>query len=41
MNIVRAGPTFDLVATNELGEASHASPAVSQGQIFLRGFENL
>ena len=41
MNIVRAGPTFDLVATNELGEETYASPAISQGQIFLRGFNNL
>jgi outer membrane protein assembly factor BamB len=33
---VRAGPKFELVARNELGEACYASPAVSRGQLFLR-----
>jgi outer membrane protein assembly factor BamB len=41
MNIVRAGSKFELVATNELGEETYASPAISRGQIFLRGFHNL
>ena len=40
-HVVKAGPTFDLVATNELGEKTYASPAISGGQIFLRGFSNL
>ncbi|MCX7424969.1 MAG: transposase [Planctomycetia bacterium] len=30
--IVRPGPEFDLVATNDLGEACRASPAISQGR---------
>jgi outer membrane protein assembly factor BamB len=34
--VVRAGPRFELVARNELGEECYASPAVSRGQIFLR-----
>lgn len=41
MNVVKPGATFELVATNELGEKTFASPAISQGQIFLRGFNNL
>jgi outer membrane protein assembly factor BamB len=41
MNIVKAGPTFELVARNELGESTYASPAISQGQIFLRSLGNL
>jgi hypothetical protein len=36
MNVIRPGPTFALVAKNELGERCYASPAISEGQIFLR-----
>jgi outer membrane protein assembly factor BamB len=39
--VLRAGPTFELVARNELGEQVSASPAVSHGQLFLRTFDNL
>ena len=41
MNVVTAGPKFELVARNELGEKTYASPAISRGQIFLRSFSNL
>ena len=41
MQVFRAGPNFDLVARNELGEKTYASPALSGNQIFLRGFNNL
>jgi hypothetical protein len=41
MNVVKAGPKFELVARNELDEPTYASPAISQGQIFLRSFKNL
>jgi outer membrane protein assembly factor BamB len=41
MHIVKAGPAFELVARNELGEKTYASPTVSGGQLFLRGFKNL
>jgi hypothetical protein len=41
MNVVRPGPTFARVARNEIGERCFASPAVSQGQIFLRGEKTL
>ena len=40
-HVVKAGPTLELVSRNELGEKTYASPAISQGQIFLRGFNNL
>ena len=30
-----------MIAENELGENSYASPAISQGQIFIRGEEHL
>ena len=41
MTIVRPGPPFEIVAKNELGEETYASPAISEGQIFLRGAEHL
>lgn len=41
MHVVKAGSKFELVARNELGERTYASPALSGGQIFLRGFNNL
>ncbi len=34
--VLRAGPKFEVVATNDLGEGIMATPAVSGGHIFLR-----
>lgn len=34
--VVKSGPKFEVVARNELGEECYASPALSDGQIFLR-----
>jgi outer membrane protein assembly factor BamB len=39
--VVRPGPKFEAVATNDLGEACFASPAISQGQYFQRGEKHL
>jgi len=36
MNVVRAGPQFERVAQNAIGEKTFASPAISAGKIFLR-----
>jgi outer membrane protein assembly factor BamB len=36
MTIVEDGPSFKIVAQNELGEKCCASPAISQGHLFLR-----
>jgi outer membrane protein assembly factor BamB len=41
MNVVRPGPEFVRVARNELGEKTFASPAISRGQLFLRGDQHL
>jgi len=41
MNVVRAGPTFERLAQNEIGEKCFASPAISHGRIFLRGEKHL
>lgn len=35
--VVQAGPEFKLLATNNLGDASKSSPAVSGGRIFIKG----
>ena len=41
VNVIKPGPTLDRVASYELGESCYASPAISQGQVFLRGFKHL
>jgi outer membrane protein assembly factor BamB len=41
ITLVRPGPTLDVVAENKLGEATYASPAISHGQIYLRGESRL
>jgi outer membrane protein assembly factor BamB len=40
-HVVKPGPEFRLVARNELEEKCFASPAISAGQIFLRGDKHL
>ena len=35
--VVKAGPKFELLATNDLGDASQAAPAVADGRLFLKG----
>ena len=35
-SVVQAGPKFALLAENDLGEYTLSSPAVSDGQIFIR-----
>lgn len=39
--IVRPGDKLDVVAKNSLDEGCYSSPAVSQGQIFIRGEKHL
>jgi hypothetical protein len=39
--IVRPGPQFDVVARNDLGEQCRASPAISQGRIYIRTLDHL
>ncbi len=34
--VLRAGPKFELLAENDLGDYSLSSPAISDGQIFIR-----
>ncbi len=39
--VVEAGPEFKVLARNPLGEKVQASPAISQGQLFIRTEKNL
>ncbi|MCU0585864.1 MAG: PQQ-like beta-propeller repeat protein, partial [Desulfobacterales bacterium] len=41
VNVIKPGPTFERVAQYELGESCYASPALSDGQVFLRTFQHL
>jgi hypothetical protein len=39
--VLKAGPKFELVSRNELGEECSASPAVARGQLFIRTLGHL
>jgi len=39
--VVRAGPVFELLATNSMGERLMATPALSAGRMFVRGERHL
>ena len=39
--VVRAGPQFEVLAENDLKEHTLSSPAISDGQLFLRTSQNL
>jgi glucose dehydrogenase len=39
--VVKAGPKHEIIATNSIGEPVYASPAISDGMIFIRGEKNL
>lgn len=41
MNVVKPGPEFVRVAQNDLGEKCFPSPAISEGQFFIRTDKNL
>jgi hypothetical protein len=41
ITVIKPGPKFEYIAKNSLGEKMFASPAISNGRIYLRGFENL
>ncbi|HEY6401938.1 MAG TPA: PQQ-binding-like beta-propeller repeat protein [Blastocatellia bacterium] len=39
--VIKAGPKHEVIATNSVGEPVYASPAISDGMIFIRGEKNL
>jgi outer membrane protein assembly factor BamB len=40
-HIIKAGPKHEVIATNSVGEPVFASPAISDGMIFIRAASNL
>jgi outer membrane protein assembly factor BamB len=41
MTVIKPGPTFEYVSRNSIGEGMNASPAISNGKIYLRGESHL
>lgn len=41
ITVIEPGPTFKAIAKNAIGEKMYASPAISNGKIFLRGLQHL
>jgi outer membrane protein assembly factor BamB len=41
ITIIKPGPKFEYVAKNSIGEKMNASPAISRGKIYLRGYQHL
>jgi len=41
VTVIKAGPKFEQVAVNKLPDSLYASPALSNGRIYLRGFATL
>jgi len=39
--VLRAGPTFEVLAINTLDDGFDASPAIVDGEIYLRGQQSL
>ncbi|PYV10085.1 MAG: hypothetical protein DMG23_08860 [Acidobacteria bacterium] len=39
--VVKAGPTYELLATNPIGEVVMATPAISDGVIIIRGLKDV
>lgn len=40
-HVIKAGPQHELLRTNSIGEPIQASPAISQGSLFIRGAQHL
>ncbi|MBK7711333.1 MAG: PQQ-binding-like beta-propeller repeat protein [Bacteroidales bacterium] len=41
ITVIKPGPRFESVAQNSIGEGMYASPAISNGRIYIRGFQHL
>jgi outer membrane protein assembly factor BamB len=41
ITIIKPGDKFEYIAKNSIGEKMFGSPAISNGKIYLRGFQNL
>lgn len=41
IHVVKAGPDYELLATNSIGEVLMATPALSEGVLYVRGLKHL
>ena len=41
ITVIKPGPTFEVVSKNAIGERMNASPAISNGKIYLKGEKHL
>ena len=41
ITVIKPGPEFEYLSKNSIGEKMFASPAISNGKIFLRGYKHL
>ena len=41
ITVIKPGPVFEYVSKNSIGEKMYASPAISNGKIYLRGYQHL
>jgi len=39
--VIKHGPAFEVIAKNTLDDGFNASPAMVDGELYLRGFKNL
>ncbi len=39
--VIKAAPKFELIARNKLGERCNATPAISNGELFIRTYQHL
>lgn len=39
--VIKAGPAYELLAANAMGEVCMATPAISEGMIFIRGHQHV
>lgn len=41
ITVIKPGPTYESIAKNSIGETMFASPAISNGKIYLRGTKHI
>jgi outer membrane protein assembly factor BamB len=41
ITVLKPGLKFEYISKNPIGEKMYASPAISNGKIYLRGFQHL
>jgi outer membrane protein assembly factor BamB len=41
VHVIKAGPQYELLASNSIGEVLMATPAISDGTLIFRGLRNV